>query len=54
MRPHGAGSHHLQPACVGDGPSFVVEVEQDFHVIRNEADRDHDDMGLPAPSGELT
>ena len=54
MRPDGAGSYHLQAACIGDGPSFVVEVEQNFHVIRNEADRDHDDMGPLAPLGELT
>ena len=48
------GSYQLQAACVGDGFGFMVEVEQDFHMIRNETDRDHDDMRPFVLSGELT
>lgn len=47
------GSYQLHAACVGDLFGFMVEVEQDFHMIRNEADRDHDDVRPFVLSREL-
>ena len=48
------GSYQLQAACAGDSFGFMVEVEQDFHMIRNETDRDHDDVRPFVLSRELT
>ncbi len=48
------GSYQLQAACVSDLFGFMVEVEQDFHMIRNETDRDHDDVRPFVVSRELT
>ena len=43
----------VQAACVGDGFGFMVEVKQDFRMIRNETDRDHDNVRPFVLSREL-
>ena len=48
------GSYQLQAACVGDGFRFMVEVEEDFDMIRNETNRNHNNIRAPIAFGELT
>jgi len=43
MRANRCGARHIQPSLITKLPRFGVQVVDNFHVIRNEANRgDHD------------
>ena len=44
MFPHGGGAVEGEAGGLGGGPGFDVQIEEDFDVVHEEADGDHQDV----------
>ena len=50
VRADRGATDHVHSQLVADIVSFDIQIEHDFHVIRNEADRRDHDIGDAAPT----